>query len=301
MNKATLEAAAEKLTAVLSVKGGRLPVMLTGAGVSTASGIPDYRGVNGLYSKGHKPMTLQQFMNPVGQRRYFARSVLGFSAILHATPNPAHVAMAQMVKRGLCSHIVTQNVDGLHVVAAGAFPVDGHPTVTELHGSLHRVRCLSCGRISRREDLQHRLEEHNAEAIRSWKLLDAQSQGSGLRPDGDQQVDDDFIAKVNLVGCDQCGGALMPHLVFFGDNVDRTIVETTFRRVEEASALICVGTSLQVFSGYRFAKAAAEKKIPVIVVNQGPTRADEIADTLIDAPAHELLPLVTSLLAPPNS
>jgi NAD-dependent SIR2 family protein deacetylase len=243
--------------------------ILSGAGLSTESGIPDYRGPTGLARRAGTPMTYQAFTASAGARqRYWARSHLGWGFIARAEPNAGHRAVAELDRRGLLTGIITQNVDGLHQ-AAGA--VD----VVELHGSLSRVRCLSCGERTSRLGLDRRLAAANPD----W----ARGPAAALKPDGDAELADDQVASFRLVDCAGCGGVLMPDVVFFGENVPRPRVDTCFALVERSAALVVLGSSLTVMSGYRFVRHAARHGVPVAIVNQGATRGDTHAAITLDA------------------
>jgi NAD-dependent SIR2 family protein deacetylase len=250
--------------------GGAL--ILSGAGLSTESGIPDYRGPTGLARRA-TPMTYQTFTSSAAaRRRYWARSHLGWSAIIGAVPNRGHHAVAELDRRGLLAGIITQNVDGLHQ-AAGAV------SVTELHGSLHRVVCLSCGRRTPRADLDRRLSAVNPGFSGFETGFEAP-----VNPDGDAVLDSALAESFQVADCAACGGALKPDVVFFGENVPKLRVSACYALVERAGALVVLGSSLTVMSGLRFVRHAARLEIPVVIVNQGATRGDPCADALLDAP-----------------
>ncbi len=241
-------------------------LVLSGAGLSTESGIPDYRGPSGA-ARPATPMTYQAFTGSAEARqRYWARSHLGWRVIARAAPNAGHLAVTRFQQAGLLSGVVTQNVDGLH--QAG-----GAEDVLELHGALDRVVCLECRALSTRDALEVRLDAANpAFAHRPV----------ALKPDGDVDLHDvhDFV----VVDCSDCGGLLKPDVVFFGETVPRDRVDATFTRLDASSALLVLGSSLTVMSGYRFVLHAAKHGIPVVIVNQGPTRADAQATLRVDAP-----------------
>ncbi|MBX6383825.1 MAG: NAD-dependent protein deacetylase [Microbispora sp.] len=243
-------------------------VILSGAGLSTESGIPDYRGETGRRRRA-EPMTYQTFVSsPSARRRYWARSHLGWRHIAEASPNAGHRAVAELQRRGLVAGIITQNVDGLHQ-AAGAHGV------IELHGSLHRVRCLACGRRTSRHALDRRLRAANP----GWH---ARSQV--INPDGDAVLSADEVESFRTVDCESCGGVLKPDVVFFGENVPPSRVEECYALTERAGLLLVLGSSLTVLSGYRFVRRAAARSIPVVIINQGPTRGDGEALLTFDAP-----------------
>jgi NAD-dependent SIR2 family protein deacetylase len=262
------------------VSGGSVAV-LSGAGLSTESGIPDYRGPSGA-ARRHTPMTYQTFVgDPVARHRYWARSFLGWRQIAHARPNAGHYAVADLQRRGLVGAIITQNVDGLHQAA-------GARDVVELHGGLDRVLCLACGRPEPRRGLDARLHAAN----RAFTAT-----AGAVNPDGDVTLDDRELAAFRMVDCLGCGvGPLKPDVVFFGENVPKPRVEQCYAAVETAAALLVLGSSLTVLSGFRFVRHAAKHGVPVAIVNQGPTRADDLADVRVDAPlGNTLTELVASL------
>jgi NAD-dependent SIR2 family protein deacetylase len=250
--------------------------ILSGAGLSTESGIPDYRGPSGqarLARAGGagQPMTYQAFTGSAQARqRYWARSHLGWRHITGAAPNAGHRVVAAVERAGRVRGVITQNVDGLHQAA-------GARGVTELHGSLHRVACLSCWERTSREDLDARLRAANP----AW---DAAAGGlePAVNPDGDVALEE--TAGFTVADCLACGGVLKPDVVFFGENVPRPRVEECFELVSAASAVVVLGSSLTVMSGLRYVRHASAHGIPVLIVNQGATRGDELAATRLDAP-----------------
>jgi NAD-dependent SIR2 family protein deacetylase len=255
-------------------------VVLSGAGISTESGIPDYRGPSGQL-RARLPMTVQEFTaSAAARRRYWARSYVGWRRIAHAQPNPGHLAVAALQRRGAVTGVITQNVDGLHQAA-------GTRDVIELHGGLDHVLCLDCGARSPRSQLDERLAAVNGELA---------TEIAELNPDGDVELADELVASFVLVGCECCGSDLLkPDVVFFGENVPRPRVARCFELVERASALLVLGSSLTVMSGLRFVHRAAAGAIPVAIVNQGTTRGDEYADVKLDQPLGEtLMRLVTA-------
>ena len=253
--------------------GGRV-VILSGAGVSTESGIPDYRGATGSLRR-HTPMTYDEFVGSAdSRRRYWARSHLGWRTIARARPNDGHRAVAALAAGGHVSAVITQNVDGLHQAA-------GSRDVVELHGSLDRVRCLDCGRISARHELDRRLRARNP---------DFEDASTRINPDGDVDLGDDAVARFEVVGCAACGaGMLKPDVVFFGENVPKQRVQQCYAHVDEAQALLVLGSSLTVMSGLRFVRYAAKTGKPVAIVNQGQTRGDAHAAVRVDAPLGRTL------------
>ena len=244
-------------------------VALTGAGMSTDSGIPDYRGPS---SVARTPMTYQEFVSgPRAQQRYWARAHLGWARMGGAQPNSGHLALARLQGLGVCTGLITQNVDGLHEQA-------GSETIA-LHGRIADVICLSCRTVMPRRTLQRRMAELNPE----W--LDRHAHAP-VRPDGD--VDLDQTEAFAVPRCD-CGGALKPDVVFFGENVPKERVARCFELVERAPALLVLGSSLAVMSGLRFVRYAAKRGILVVIVNRGATRGDALATTTIHHGTTEFL------------
>jgi NAD-dependent SIR2 family protein deacetylase len=247
--------------------------VLTGAGVSTGSGIPDYRDEAGEWKRA-RPVEFQPFMNRHEVRqRYWARSTAGWPFIARARPNAAHHALARLEESGTVRLLITQNVDGLHAAA-------GSRNIVDLHGRLELVRCMQCARTSPRAQLQQRLLAANPR----W----AQAEGR-IAPDGDVDLDAREYADFVVPDCAECGGILKPDVVFFGEGVPRDRVERAFEGVAQADALLIVGTSLMVYSGYRFAEAAAAAGKPIAAVNRGRTRADPLLALKMDGPCEEVL------------
>ena len=271
------------MTALLDLLAAGEVLVLTGAGMSTASGIPDYRGPEGSLRR-HTPMTHQEFTgSATARQRYWARSHLGWSRFGLARPNAAHLAVTTLQDLGLLTGVVTQNVDGLHTAA-------GTRDVVDLHGRLDRVVCLSCGEVTARDLLAARLADANT----GWTAT-----AGRLNPDGDVELED--AAGFEVVDCLRCGGVLKPDVVFFGGSVPRDLVAHTYALADRARALLVLGSSLQVMSGYRFALHAAKRDVPVVLVNQGPTRADHLAALKVEEPLQEVLPEVARGLAPAAS
>ncbi|HET8980282.1 MAG TPA: NAD-dependent protein deacetylase, partial [Solirubrobacteraceae bacterium] len=250
--------------------------VLSGAGLSTESGIPDYRGPSGAL-RARLPMTIAEFRgSPEARRRYWARAHIGWRRIAAARPNAGHRAVARLQHAGLLRGIITQNVDGLH--QAG-----GARDVVELHGTLGRVVCLECGARRTREALDQRLRAANPAL--DWDEV------SLSNPDGDAELADEQVARFRLVGCECCGADLLkPDVVFFGENVPRSRVQRCFELVDGSACLLVLGSSLAVMSGLRFVHRAREAQIPVAIVNRGATRADPLADIKVDAALGAVLP-----------
>jgi NAD-dependent SIR2 family protein deacetylase len=256
-------------------------LIVSGAGLSTESGIPDYRGPTGLARRA-TPMTYQTFTSSAAaRRRYWARSHVGWRHIASAVPNRGHHAVAELGRRGLLAGIITQNVDGLHQAA-------GATEVTELHGSLHRVICLDCGQRTSRIDLHRRLEMANPD----WPPRAATS----VNPDGDAVLDDEATESFQVADCAACGGVLKPDVVFFGENVPPPRARACYALVEQASALVVLGSSLTVMSGLRYVRHAAGLRLPVVIVNQGATRGDQYATATLDAPLGQTLTALVGAL-----
>lgn len=261
----------------------RRVVALTGAGCSTESGIPDYRGPD-RPPRTRPPIQHREFVDQSdARRRYWARSVLGWSRFSAAQPNAAHAALVDLEQRGALAGVITQNVDGLHGAA-------GSRTVVELHGALARVRCLPCGAGATRDAIQARLLAANP----GW--LD-RAQHAAIAPDGDVDLPDELVAGFTVVACSRCGGTLMPDVVFFGGSVPRATLDAAWQLFDRAEVLLVVGSSLTVFSGYRFVRRAAERGVPVGILNRGPTRGDDYAAVRLDARAGLALPALARALS----
>ena len=258
-----------EVEAARAVLDGRRWLVLTGAGVSTDSGIPDYRGPG---APPRTPMTYQQLLSgPEAQQRYWARAHLGWSRMGRAEPGPTHHALVALEMAGRLSGLITQNVDGLHRRA-------GHRDVIELHGCVDTVVCLDCGDRTSRARLQRRLELLNP----GWTEQDVE-----VAPDGDAVLES--TATFRVADCERCGGRLKPDVVFFGENVPKDRVERCYRLTDEAEALVVLGSSLQVMSGLRFVRRARANGTPVVIVNRGATRGDDCADARVDGGCAETL------------
>jgi len=260
---------------VWHLRGQRVTV-LTGAGMSTDSGIPDYRGPEGSLKK-RNPVQYSEFLrSEENRRRYWARSCLGWPFMVARRPNRAHHALARLQEAGLFLPIITQNVDGLHQAA-------GSTDVLELHGGLDRVVCLTCGVQRSRDSLQEEMLALNP----GWL-----EQTAEVAPDGDVELPLAVTDRFRVPTCHVCGGILKPDVVFFGESVPRDRVAEAFRRVDAGEVLLVLGSSLAVYSGYRFADHAAKNNVPVVVVNQGETRADALATIRLDG---GLIPVLDAL------
>ncbi|WP_375429706.1 NAD-dependent protein deacetylase [uncultured Friedmanniella sp.] len=267
--------------AVAALLAGRPWVALTGAGLSTDSGIPDYRGPTSVRAT---PMQYGEFVGSHASRqRYWARSYLGWRQIGQAAPNAGHRALVQLEAAGL-QGVLTQNVDGLHAAA-------GSRTVIDLHGRIADVICLDCGRVSPRLDLQQRLAVLNPGLTEAPTLEHAE-----LRPDGDAVVEDwhDFV----LADCEVCGGRLKPDVVFFGESVPKPRVAQAYALVDRAEVLVVLGSSLTVMSGLRFVRYQTKRGRPTVIINRGQTRGDDLARLKIELGCSETLTgLAAHLLA----
>lgn len=275
------EADDARLEAVASLLERGNVLVLSGAGISTDSGIPDYRGPDG--TRRVTPMQYAEFVGSSRARqRYWARSYVGWQRFNLARPNSGHEAVARLQRRGLVGPVITQNVDGLHQQAGAA-------AVEELHGSLARVVCLTCGDRSSRWDLDDRMREANP----GYTVTSDE-----IRPDGDIVLNELDVDAFRTPLCLVCGrDTLKPDVVFFGESVPKPLVEKCFRLTEEASALVVLGSSLKVMSGYRFVRRAAALDIPVAIITRGPTRGDAEATVQVDAPLAPTLAALLSRLA----
>ncbi|WP_308925605.1 NAD-dependent protein deacetylase [Janthinobacterium sp. J1-1] len=256
-------------------------LLLTGAGISTASGIPDYRDTDGV-RRGNAPVQGPDFRRqPAVQRRYWARSMVGYPALSRAAPNPGHLAIAQMALQGNVGSLVTQNVDGLHQRA-------GSTGVTELHGSIHEVVCLDCHAHYARRTVQDMLDYDNPHMVGATATP---------APDGDALLEPSQLASFVVPRCLHCGGTLKPDVVFFGDGVPAACATEAAQKMQDASALLVIGSSVMVYSSFRLCRMAAESGKPVAAINLGKTRADELLAFKIETPAQDILPFVAALLA----
>ena len=276
----------EILLRIRDVLAGRRFALLTGAGLSTDSGIPDYRGPG---SPPRTPMTYQEFVKDAANRqRYWARNHIGWSHLRHADPNQGHYAAAELERRGYLTGLITQNVDRLHEDA-------GSVNVVDLHGRYDQVVCLACRRTYSRRLLAGVLEELNPDFL-------SRAEGTGLvemAPDADATVEDqELISSFVVAVCPACGGTLKPDFVYFGENVPKDRVERSYRMVDDADALVAAGSSLTVMSGLRFVRHAAKDGKPVIIINRGDTRGDDKATIKLEAGVSESLTWLAAGLPP---
>ena len=255
-------------------------VVLTGAGLSLNSGITTYRNGAGQWLR-NNPIQHNDFLNKESaRRRYWARSYAGWPTINNAIPNKGHESLVRLEAQGKILLLVTQNVDRLHQRA-------GHRRVIDLHGRLDQVICLSCGQKSLRSKIQQRIQELNSGLPHS----------DAFAPDGDADVAEEIVESFHVPDCESCGGILKPNVVFFGDSVGREIVTEIYESIDESDALLVVGSSLMVFSGFRFCRYAAEKNIPVACINPGKTRADELFFLKIEERCENILERIAIALS----
>lgn len=302
------------LTALVRLLRGRGVVALTGAGCSTESGIPDYRGPDGRF-RARAPVRYREFVSdPDARRRYWARSAVGWPRFSAARPNRAHRALARLEERGAVRGVITQNVDGLHQEA-------GSRRVVELHGSLSRVRCLDCGTTVERAAVQERLLALNPGWVERWAPAPGGNGGGRTRgddagggapgqpgaeagrlaPDGDAELPAGAVRTFRVPTCTACAGVLKPDVVFFGENVPAARVERAWELYGRAEVLLVAGSSLAVYSGRRFVHRAGKEGVPVAVVNLGPTRADDRAEVRVAGRLGSVMPLVAAALGRPGA
>jgi NAD-dependent deacetylase sirtuin 4 len=285
----------EEIEVLRALFAGRRFVALTGAGCSTESGIPDYRG-EGRGGPKH-PIQHDAFVREAHvRRRYWARATLGWERFKTARPNAGHRALAALEAAGLLQGVITQNVDRLHHEA-------GSRRVVELHGALAEVGCLGCRAVEPRASVQDRLLEANPGWLARARAELAASAGAaaGIRPDGDAELSAETVAAFVVVGCRGCGGPLKPEVVFFGGTVPEATVAAGWRLLEAGEALLVAGSSLTVYSGFRFVRRAHELGLPIGIVNLGPTRGDELAAARVEAPVGRALPWLAATLGAATS
>jgi len=258
------------------VDGCNKLLVISGAGLSTESGIPDYRSKDvGLYDRvKHRPMQHQDFIkNETGRRKYWARNYIGWDKFVTLQPNSGHQKLAYWDKCGKLQWHVTQNVDGLCHKA-------GSRKLTELHGSMHRVVCMKCKTLSSRSDLQTQFSKLNS----AWS-----AQILGYGPDADAFLKDEDVINFELPECLHCGGNLKPDVIFFGDSVPLATVDHVYEHVNQSDGVLVVGSSLHVWSSYRFVLHASQKFTPIVAINVGPTRADDLVELKIDSLCSKVL------------
>lgn len=254
-------------------------LVLTGAGVSTESGIPDYRSKGvGLYDRSsHRPVVYKNFItNTETRKRYWARNFVGWPRFSSVQPNETHQCLKNWETWGRLNWIVTQNVDRLHYKA-------GSEKITELHGSSYLVRCLHC-----RHSISRYLFQDTLRSLNPSFYVEAVE----IRPDGDVNLEPSLVNNFCIPSCERCGGILKPDVIFFGETVPKTLVQETYARIENSDAVLVVGSSLEVFSGYRFIMAASESTKPIAIVNIGPTRADHLATIKLNSRCGDILPKI---------
>ena len=251
----------ESVDSLVAILGAHRPwVALTGAGISSASGIPTYRDHKGTWL-GSQPIQHDEFISdPSKRQRYWSRSALGWPRVGGAQPNESHAALVKLEHAGLLTGVITQNVDRLHQRA-------GSQSVVDLHGRLDRVKCLDCGQVTSREAIQSWIETHN-------KLPNTAS--LTLRPDGDADLPDQYVTDFKVPQCKKCRGVVMPEVVFFGGTVPGPVVDECYQMIDAAEGMLVVGSSLSVYSGLRFCRYAVDQGKPLIILNQGQTRADDL-------------------------
>lgn len=272
-----LEEAVDRLAELMR---GRCGIVLSGAGISTESGIPDYRGPSSRKRRG-RPILYREFMgDPTARTRYWARSMVGWPQMTAVEPNEGHRAVAALEEADVISGVITQNVDGLHQAA-------GSREVVELHGSLAEVQCTECGAAESRHSLQARLVHLNPGFA---------DRAATMAPDGDAELPAEATRTFRVPSCSKCSGVLKPNIVFFGENVPPKRVEEAFARLERAEFLLVAGSSLTVYSGFRFVRSASKRGAPVAIVNLGETRGDSLAAVRIEAATGRVLPRLARLL-----
>jgi NAD-dependent SIR2 family protein deacetylase len=270
---------------LVALLAGRRVAVLTGAGISTDSGIPDYRGPD---SPPSNPMTIRQFTSdPLFRQRYWARNHVGWRHMDDTLPNAGHRALASLEHAGVVTGVITQNVDLLHTKA-------GSVNVVNLHGTYARVICLACRYTMSRDALAEQLEALNPGFIERATAVG----GLSVAPDADAVIAD--TASFCCLDCPRCAGMLKPDIVYFGENVPKNIVAQAYSLVDDAEALLVAGSSLTVFSGYRFVRHAAALGIPIAIVNRGPTRGDDLATVKVDGGCSEVLVLLACELPLPG-
>ncbi len=274
---------------LVALLAGRRVAVLTGAGVSTDSGIPDYRGPD---SPPNNPMTIRQFtLDPVFRQRYWARNHVGWRHMDDALPNAGHRALTTLERAGVVTGVITQNVDLLHSKA-------GSRKVVNLHGTYAQVICLGCGHTMSRAALADQLEDLNPGFVERASEQAAAVGGPAMAPDADALVSPADTACFRYLDCPRCGGMLKPDIVYFGESVPKDVVNEAYSLIDRADALLVAGSSLTVFSGFRFVRRAAANGVPIGIVNRGRTRGDDLATVKVDGGCSELLVLLSEELLP---
>jgi NAD-dependent protein deacetylase/lipoamidase sirtuin 4 len=274
------------LAPLVALLRGRRVVALTGAGCSTESGIPDYRGPD---ARPRRPMQYREFVGSEAARtRYWARATVGWPRMAAARPNAGHRALAALERVGALAGVITQNVDGLHHAA-------GSRRVVELHGALARVRCLACGAAAARAELHDRLAAAHPWLAAAGPGMPGGAGGFDAAPDGDAELPAERVAGFRVPAC-ACGGPWKPDVVFFGESVPRPVVDEAWALFDEGEVLVVAGSSLTVWSGYRFVRRAAERGVPVAIVNVGPTRGDGEAAVKVEGALGDVLPRLAAAL-----
>lgn len=275
-----MRAASPSLRELTALLQGRRIIVLSGAGCSTESGIPDYRGPETRRTS-RNPIRYRAFVGDADVRRhYWARSTVGWPTFAAADPNDGHRALACLEATGCVRGVITQNVDRLHHAA-------GSTRVVELHGALEEVVCLDCRTVGSRDALQKRLLALNPD----WT-----DRAAALAPDGDAELPRSVTRSFNVPACTRCDGPLKPHVIFFGEHVPTPWVDEAWALLDEGDALLVVGSSLTVYSGYRFVRRAAQEGVPIAIVNLGPTRADDLATLRVEARTGTVLPQLAHAL-----
>jgi len=260
-------------------------LVITGAGCSQPSGIPTYRDKSGEWQRS-TPIQHNDFISKEAtRRRYWARSYSGWPSIKNAIPNLAHESLKVLEDEGYVHTLVTQNVDGLHQAA-------GHKNVVNLHGRLSEVICIECGELTQRDQLQSNFKTLNPGLTSTYDVL---------QPDGDASLDHNVENEITkdlvIPGCQNCEGMLKPNVVFFGGTVPKSTVESVYSALQETDGLLVVGSSLMVYSGYRFCKRARDLNIPIAAINQGKTRADELLELKVDQDCVSALSELVAVLS----
>ncbi len=271
---------------LVALLAGRRIAVLTGAGISTDSGIPDYRGPD---SPPSNPMTIRQFTSdPAFRQRYWARNHVGWRHMDDTVPNAGHRALAALERASVVTGVITQNVDLLHTKA-------GSRNVINLHGAYSRVICLSCGYATSRAALAERLEALNPGFLERAEAIG----GLAVAPDADASLSPAAdTASFRYLDCPRCASILKPDIVYFGESVPKDVVQKAYSLIDQSEALLVAGSSLTVFSGYRFVRHAAVLGIPIAIVNRGRTRGDDLATVQVDGGCSELLALLGEELVP---